>query len=102
VNCFTSGDVILLCAGGGGVSEGPTVHALGDRVAAELPVAKPGCRLAVHYEEAGCREASGASSRVRFTVGTHDTGSIHVEAKRWVPVVLLCMPGTRVRVERLD
>lgn len=100
VNCFTSGNVILLCAGGG-VSEGSTVHALGGLVAADLPLAKPGCRLAVHYEETGCHEASGASGRVRFTVGKHDTGRIDVEAKHWVPVVLLCMPGTRVRVEQL-
>jgi len=109
VNCFTSGNVVLLCAGGGGFSEGSTVHALGECVAAELPMAKPGSRLSVHYEETGYLEASGASSQVRFTVGNHDTGNIHVEARRsgknqpaaWVPLVLLCVPGTRVCVELL-
>lgn len=111
VNCFTSTDVVLLHVGGGGVgvSEGSIVYALGKSIPVELPLAKPESRLTVHYQETYC-EASGAIGQVRFTVGKHNAGGFHVGVKRsrkkhpaaWVPVVLLCMPGARVCVDKLQ
>merc|ERR1719215_355664 len=118
VNFFNSRHCgFLLCMGGTRVEDeltgigapgGPSFHFFGKRVLSALPSPTVGQTMSVHYWEEA--DAQGATERhLRLVVGDFITNPLRPDAKSatklpagpWRPCVLLCVPGTRVRVEHL-
>mmetsp|Transcript_23372 Transcript_23372/g.59701 ORF Transcript_23372/g.59701 Transcript_23372/m.59701 type:complete len:553 (+) Transcript_23372:143-1801(+) len=115
VNFFDAGTGIFLCVGGHasgdlisalGAPGGPAFYSFGVRSWAELPPTLPsGQSLVVHYWE----DEDSGTGQVRFVFSDEDgDGSRFAEPQLpqsippgWLPCILLCVPGMRIRVRHL-
>lgn len=117
VNFFDNGGVFLCMGGSGsesliaalGAPGGPSFHAFGERSLCELPRLPEGGTLAVHYYE-DQSDGGEKEGQIRFVVGDEFGRGINFERPmlrkrikpgKWRPCMLLCVPGTKVRVQQM-